>query len=153
MDLTRGMWDIPLWVWFGLHPTRFEFLRILKPGGWLAILRNVGTNRELGQALAEVLPAGGVLDTSDGMVGRDVPKRLYYGGVDVPRQTFAFTTHQTWDAFLGGLATAADAPDETSPLYAGFERAARRVFDRFAAGDHLGSHAMTELYLGQVTVP
>ena len=48
--------------------------------------KNVGADRELGQALAEVFSAGGALDTADLMVGRDVPKRFYYGGVDVPRQ-------------------------------------------------------------------
>ena len=42
--------------WFDPVAARQEFHRILKPGGWLAICRNEGTDPALGQALSEIYP-------------------------------------------------------------------------------------------------
>ena len=42
--------------WFDPPPARKEFRRSLKAGGWLAILRNVGTYGELDAALDRVFP-------------------------------------------------------------------------------------------------
>jgi len=134
--------------WFDPQPTKIEFSRILKPGGWLALLRNYGTDDKVGEALEEVFPAES--DTAALMRGRGTPRSLYYGSGDFTLQTFPFTTQRTWGEFIGSLSTASYAPDERSPLYADFERAARRVFDRFSSGGLLESHGETELYLGQV---
>jgi hypothetical protein len=46
--------------------------------------------------------------------------------------------------------TASYAPDEGSPSYAAFQRAARRVWERFSSGGLLESNAETELYLGRL---
>ena len=136
--------------WFDPQPTRAEFLRILEPGGWLAILRNRGTDDELGTALNEALSRHSGPDTAPLMVGRATPRRFYYGGDGFSEQTFPFTTHRTWEQFIGSLATTSDAPDPESALYAGFERAARRVFDRFSRGGTLESGVVTELTLGRM---
>jgi SAM-dependent methyltransferase len=128
--------------WFEPEPTKAEFLRILKPGGWLAVLRNYGTDDGLGQALREALPDDKDLDTVALMRGRGTPMSLYYGGDAFLRRTFAFTTRQSWPELIGALGTASDAPDEDDPRYAGFER--------FSSGGMLESHATTELYLGRM---
>lgn len=133
--------------WCDPHPTRTEFERILKPGGWLALLRNRPTDAELGAALAEIFPQ--TLDTADLMVGKRQPRSFYYRG-EYLRQTFSFTTQNNWEMFIGSLSTASSAPDDTSPLYDAFERGARRIFERFSDGGLLESHGETELYLGQI---
>lgn len=137
--------------WFEPRRTKAEFLRILKPGGWLAALRNYGTDDELGEALEKVFPQEG--DKSALKKGRGTPIGFYYGGNDYQKQTFAFTTQRTWDEFIGTLCTASYAPDEESPLYVAFGRAARKVFDRFSSGGVVASHAVTELCVGQITEP
>jgi len=137
--------------WFEPRPTRAEFLRILKPGGWLALLRNYGTDHEAGEMLEKIFPKE--TDTSTLMKGRDTPISFYYGGDDYIKQTFAFTLQETWGEFIGALSTASYAPDEGSPLYADFESAARRVFDRFNTGGLVVSHVVTELCLGQIKEP
>ncbi len=137
--------------WFEPQPTKAEFLRILKPGRWLAVLRNYGTDNQMGEALDKIFPPE--TDTSTLMKGRGTPTSFYYGSDDYLKQTFAFTMRETWEEFIGALSTASYAPDEGSPLYANFERAARRVFDRFSAGDFVVSHIVTELCLGQIKAP
>jgi len=139
--------------WFEPGPARREFVRVLKRGGWLAILRNHGTDEELGAALSEVFDEHRELDTEALMVGRSTPAGYYYGGNRFVVQTFPFTAHRDWDAFIGSLSTTSSAPDEGSPSYACFVRGARRVFGTFARNGVLESHAATELYLGQLAGP
>jgi SAM-dependent methyltransferase len=135
--------------WFEPQPTRAEFLRVLKPGGWFAELVNRGTDDALGKALEPIYPPE--TDTSTLMKRRGTPLTFYYGHADFYRWTFAFTTRHTWETFIGALSTASYAPHENSAFYADFERAARRVFDCFSTDGVLTASAVTELCLGQMT--
>lgn len=137
--------------WFDPQPTKAEFMRILKPGGWLAKLHNYGSDKELGEALAKTYPKES--DTLSMMIGKDTSMSFYYGGGDYLKQTFVFTVQKTWNEFIGALSSVSYAPDEDSPLYADFECAARSVFDRFGSGGLLVLHAVTELCLGQIKEP
>ena len=134
--------------WFEPRAARKEIRRILKPGGWLAILRNYDTDRELGLALEKIFPAE--TDTAVLKVGDDTPRFFYYEGRKFERHEFPFTTRQPWETFFGSLCTASYAPDEGSPLFASFEASARQVFQEFSAGGSIEQHGVTELYLGQV---
>jgi SAM-dependent methyltransferase len=133
--------------WFDPLPARAEFLRILKPGGWLAIVRNFATNREVGEALEAVYPTE--TDTAELMKGIDTPKEFYFGRGDFQKFGFEFTISQTWDKFFGALCTASYAPDEDNPWFDGFEQGSRQVFERFSRGGFLISHAVTEVLLGK----
>ena len=107
----------------------------------------------MGAALSEVFAEHRELDTEASMVGRGAPAGYYYGGNRFVMQTFAFSTHRDWDAFIGSLSTTSSAPDEGSPPYARFVRGARRVFDTYARNGVLESRAATELCLGQLAGP
>lgn len=134
--------------WFDPTPTRSEFVRILKPGGWLVAVRNYGTNRELGEALEKIYPEE--TDTLELMRGRGTPLSFYYGGEDYLKQTFPFTIEETWEVFMGAQASVSYAPDEGSPLYPDFERAARDIYNRFSKGGLLVLQAVTEVCLGHI---
>lgn len=134
--------------WFDPEPTRAEFLRILKPGGWLVKLRNDGTDQELNYALEKIYPKE--KDTSSVMIGKDVPMSFYYGSDDYRKHDFAFTVENTWEVFLGSISSASYAPDETDPFYADFKHAARSVFDCFRNDDAVVLHGTTELCVGQI---
>jgi ubiquinone/menaquinone biosynthesis C-methylase UbiE len=136
--------------WFDPQPTRAEFIRILKPGGWLAKLRNYGTDQDLGEALEKIYPKES--DTASIMPGKGVPFSFYYGSDDYLKKTFAFSLERTWDEFMGASSSASYAPDEDSPFYADFELAARRVFERFSRDGLVVLHAVTEVCLGQINV-
>ena len=136
--------------WFEPQAAKKEFLRILKPGGWLAICRNYGTDSESSEALQKVFPSES--DTSALMLGKSKPRSFYYSGGEYLKQDFPFKAQVTWEEFMGSLSTASYAPDEGSSLYAEFERGARRIFDRFSSNNLIELHGVTELYLGQITL-
>lgn len=133
--------------WFEPQAARQEFLRILKPGGWLALLRNFGTDRKLSAALDKIYPPE--LDTGALMPGKDVPRSFYYEEEPL-RLEYPIRSRLTWEGFIGALSTASYAPDESSPAYPEFERRARRIFERFSLGGHIDQHGLTELYLGRM---
>ena len=137
--------------WFEPEPAREEFLRILKADGWLAILRNSGTDKALQEAVAQLLTQEqGVKPSHTNRPAERKPLRFFYGGDDFQIRTFSFTMQETWEGFMGALSSASYVPDEVSPLYAKLERAARELFERFSSGGLLAVHGATELCLGQV---
>ena len=112
--------------WFDPEPTRREFTRILKSGGWLALLRNYGTDEALGRAMQALhVPENGV--ETERLVRRPEPKPVsyFYGRSEFYKMTFPFSLQEPWEAFIGSLCSASDMPDEDHPLYANLERAAR----------------------------
>jgi SAM-dependent methyltransferase len=137
--------------WFDPQPTRREFRRILKPDGWLALLRNYGTDEALGQELAALsVSENGVQARPGARPPERKPVSYYYGDADFERRVYPFTLQEPWEAFIGSLCSASYMPDEDHPLYPNLERAARRVFDRLSSDGVLAVHGATELYLGQI---
>jgi SAM-dependent methyltransferase len=134
--------------WFDPLPAREEFRRILKAGGWLAIIRNQGTYGDLDAALETVYPKE--TDTKAWMKGKDTPLSFYFGDRDFLQESFVFTKAETWEEFFGSLATASYAPDEGSALYDQFERSAREAFERFSTGGVVVSEVETKLCLGRI---
>lgn len=134
--------------WFDPEPSRAEFRRILKPGGWLAKVNNYGTNPELGKALNKIYPAETGTETI--MKGKDTPFSFYMGHIEYQALSFPFTNMQDWAAFIGAAASASYAPDESSPYYASFERSARQVFDCFAINGWVQVDGVTEICFGKM---
>jgi SAM-dependent methyltransferase len=138
--------------WFDPQPTRAEFLRILKPGGWLAVLRNYGTDDQLNKATDGLLtPENGVDFARVARPPDRKPVGFYYGHEAFQIKTFPFSFRQDWEGFIGALLTASYMPDEDHPLYKNLESAARRVFDEFSTDGWLEVIGETELYIGQPT--
>lgn len=134
--------------WFDWKKARAEFYRILKPGGWIVICRNYGSDPELGEALQKVYPAE--TNTEQLMMGKGKPRSFYYGNGEFARKEYANLNQVNWKRFLGGLLTASNAPDEESSFYAAFEHKARSVFDEFSINNVIELHSVTEVYIGQI---
>jgi SAM-dependent methyltransferase len=135
--------------WFDPQLARREFRRILKPGGWLAAIRNAGSySPELDAAMAAVYPQE--TDTTAWMKGRDTPLSFYFGGDDFLQESYSFSKPETWEQFFGSHCTASYAPDENSPLFPRFERAARAAFDHFSVDGLVVSQVETKLYIGKL---
>lgn len=137
--------------WFDPQPTRREFTRILKPGGWLALLRNYGTDEEIGQALSEIsTPENGVSPTAYRPNFERQPESFYFASGCFQRMDFPFTIQEDFETFLGSMLSASFMPDEDHPLYPRLAGAAKGVFDRFSRDGRLAVHGITELWIGQM---
>lgn len=137
--------------WFHPIRARQEMLRLLKHGGWLVLLRNYGTDKQLGEAIAAIDPSeNGVEPHPQKPPFPPQSPDFYFGHARYTCQTFQFTQRQDWPAFLGGLLTASYSPEVDHPLFETYCRKARQVFDQLAPGGWLDSTGETELILGQV---
>lgn len=134
--------------WFEPQKAKQEFERILKPGSWLAICCNYGTDHKLGTALQDVYPSENTRETI--RARRNQPISYYFNDGEFLKQEYPFKLQATWKEFFGGLSTASFAPDDDSPLYAEFEQAAKYVFKRFSTDGLIAQHGVTELYLGKI---
>jgi SAM-dependent methyltransferase len=138
--------------WFDPEPARREFRRILKPGGWLAILGNRGTNDGLNRAIAELHKGEYGFDGRQSPLKREwKPLIYYYGNGRFQRIRLPFVFQQNWGHFYGALLSTAGMPDESSPAIKRLERAAREVFERFSSNGIMEVRGETDLYIGQVT--
>jgi SAM-dependent methyltransferase len=136
--------------WFDPESTRRELGRILKPGGWLALLRNYGTDPKLGRAMADLnSPDYGASDSPLTPPDSPPPPDYYFGSGHFEKRTFPFTCEQNWKSFLGALTSASFMPDEDHPLFYRLECAARQIFDHFGNAGSLTIVGETELILGQ----
>jgi SAM-dependent methyltransferase len=123
--------------WFQPEPARREILRILKPGGWLAIFRNQlardpsDAADSLGSAIESLTTPeyGGLAQHPAPGVG--VAPEFHFGSGSFERLVFPFTFQQDWETFFGSLTSASYMPDEEHLLYPKLETAALAVFERF----------------------
>jgi len=111
--------------WFDPEATRMEFARILKLGGWVAILWN--------------------------RFDRDNTPDVKGFFPDVCFHHFSFQTevHETWQQFLGGARSAAGAPSEGDDGYGEFVTEQRKIFDAGANKGIITIEYSTELFAGQ----
>jgi SAM-dependent methyltransferase len=137
--------------WFEPEPARAEFRRIARPGGWLALLRNYGTDAALGRAMAGLLSEENGVDRAHAARRPwGQPPGFFLSEGQASVRTFPFVRREPWEAFLGSLLSASYAPDESHSLYPRFERAARVVFERSSVGGLLEVRGETELCMGRV---
>jgi SAM-dependent methyltransferase len=137
--------------WFPAEPTRREFLRILKPQGWLAVLGVRCVHEKLNAAIEEIRTA------ENGWDGDHSRKSLppvslpdYYGQPEYQDMRFPGTVSETWEQFRGRMLSFSPAPDLGNPLFPNYIAAAHSIFTRFAQGDTIVIPITTEMSIGQM---
>lgn len=136
--------------WFDTGPAIAEMIRILKPGGWLAILRNITSDDErevaLSKIVAEELGAGysAVYPAS-----RKKPVESYFGSGAYQMLTFDFQLRQDWPAFIGVMSTVSYMPPTTDPRFSRIESKVKEYFDHHSQDGYLAVHGETEVLIGQ----
>lgn len=139
--------------WFDPEPARKEMLRILKRGGWLALIRNYGTSsKEKGQALGSLMTEEYGADfTVVTERPKEVSNRFYFENDDFRTFTFPFQFSQSWEEFLGALISASFMPDEGHPLFGKLEARARQIFSEYNKDGYWVVEGETELIVGQLS--
>ena len=86
--------------WFDPGPTKAEMLRILKKNGWLALVRNEGTDETLGEALEGLMGEEFGADFSATVERpKDEPPSYYFGNDDFQKLILPFIDQQNWEEF------------------------------------------------------
>ena len=136
--------------WFQAEPARAEFRRILKPGGWLAVLGNHNTDPVYGEAMNTLRSAAYGWDTSDENKGPGKPATYYLGETGYRKMDFPASAGLTWESFFGGLCSHSHAPQEGHPLYPAFKEKCWEIFVRFSTGGLLYIDYASEVTIGQM---
>ncbi len=112
--------------WFNQDATCLEFNRILKAGGWLAIIWNEFGKRQ------------------------DLTLEPYFTKAEFKHYTFTQEIRETWQQFIGGTRSVAGSPNRDDANYDAFEEQHRKIFDSTAVDGFLKVEFRTELVLGKL---
>ncbi len=138
--------------WFPFESTKAEFWRILKPAGFLAVLRIPCADENLLSALNAIKTEENGWNRELYEIRRQQPPlEFYFGHGDFQRLRFPASVRESWEEFFGRLCSFAVAPTPSHPRFAAFQQAAHEVFDRFRSGEFLTVPLATELFLGRIT--
>ncbi len=92
---------------------RAEFLRILKPEGWLAILQTPCLDQELDEAIKQIRKNENGWDVEgDKAKLKKTPLSFFFGGDDFITLIFPETISETWQEFFGRQCSVSSAPVE-----------------------------------------
>ncbi len=138
--------------WFDPLKAKREFLRIIKPDGWLAILQVPCTDARLVEAIKSIRTKEIGWDVSkDKYRQKFTPSSFYFGSNNFFLQQYPDTIYETWQEFFGRLSSLSPAPDESHEFYSKYKEAAREIHQQFSVDDRLIVDIATVLHLGQIT--
>ena len=138
--------------WFDASKARAEFLRVLKPNGWLAILQVPCLNRELVEAVKSIRTAENNWNVeNDKSRLNSVSPNFYYGNQEFIDRQFPQTITETWDEFFGRLCSLSPAPNEDDESLKKFKNAAHGIFRKFSKDDRLTIEIATQIQLGRIS--
>lgn len=139
--------------WFDRAQARAEFLRILKPGGWVALLwneREVNTSPFLQayeQLLQDYAPEYGVVDHRN-ITPADVADFFYPG--EVKLSSFAYRQQFDFDGLQGRLLSSSYAPPPGHPNHQPMLQQLRTLFERHQKDGQVDWLYQTRLFYGRL---
>jgi ubiquinone/menaquinone biosynthesis C-methylase UbiE len=136
--------------WFNVEPALCEFLRILKPGGWLALIWNERDRRdpftkEYGQLLTQYSSSAHA-DEPQSNSGEQLLHSSHYTN----RERVEFSHHQELDvdSLLGRTLSISFAPRDPQQREL-LAQSLRELFERFQAGGKVTMRYSTVAYTGR----
>ena len=138
--------------WFEPVATRREFVRILKPGGWLVLVWN---HRRMDTPFARDYEAMLNRYSADyGKVRASYPEsnnvKDFFGAVACAERNLNYTQLFDWDGLAGRLHSSSYAPTEDRANYAPMMVELKRIFDAYQEGGQLPMEYETKIYFGQL---
>jgi len=126
-----------------------ELRRILRPGGWAAVVNYAFTNQAFTQRLfgrlAELEPVTKKIE----MNWHSPPLSALFGAAPLETLRYPQTQAEDWAAFFGAACAGLEAPERGEAAFARFESLNREVFDAFAVGGVLRVEYETRVTLGR----
>ena len=141
--------------WFDHKEARHEFMRILKPNGFTALIWN--DRRTDGSPLAEAYEQ---LLVDFGTDYAEVQSRgkqtlenfeRFFGHSQIRRATIPNAQHLERDAFVERAISASYMPNESHPRYREMVAAAQQIFDENRAGGTVTLEYDTNIYYAQMS--
>lgn len=141
--------------WFDQAEARHEFMRILKPNGFTALIWN--DRKTAGSALAEAYEK---LLEEFGTDYADVQSRgkqtienfeRFFGHSQIRKATIPNAQHLERDAFVERAISASYMPNEAHPRYRDMVVAAQQIFDENRAGGTVVLEYDTNIYYAQMS--
>jgi acyl-coenzyme A synthetase/AMP-(fatty) acid ligase/SAM-dependent methyltransferase/acyl carrier protein len=140
--------------WFEPAPAQAEIRRILRPGGWLIVVRTPVTDAYSSAALERLRDER--ISRADRSRGHHPPQADvddYLGGDNYIRLAYPCAAQETWPEFLGRMQSLSFSPQPGEAKYDGFERVAREIFDGGAVDGVLRVEYATEVLMKQIAPP
>jgi SAM-dependent methyltransferase len=138
--------------WFDAGRTRAEWIRILKPGGWVVLIWNV---RRTGgtpflEAYEQLLETYGT-DYKLVNVQRDftVERHAFFGGDTFTQHLFTNQQWFDWDGLRGRLLSSSYTPEAGHANYAPMLQQLRTIFDAYQENGKVTFLYDTEVWCGQ----
>jgi len=141
--------------WFDQKEARHEFMRILKPNGFAALIWNdrKTTGSHLAEAYEQLLVDFGSDYQEVQSRGRATLENLerFFGHSEIKRATIANSQSLERDGFVERAISASYMPNEAHPRHREMVQAAQRIFDENRTGGHVVLEYDTNVYYAQMS--
>ena len=135
--------------WFNNQQARREFLRILKPGGHVFLLRNRFIHNAYYDEMLSIQKEYRTC-TPAAQLGAAACADALFGPGNWESYAFESTMHQTFEQFYGGMRSASYAPEAGTVAGKAYRAAVQDLFDRYARHGRISTHVETVCCIGQL---
>lgn len=141
--------------WFNPKTARAEFLRILKPNGWLAICQVPCEDLELLEAVKRLKK-----EEYGWNIGQDkfqITKNTtliadYFHNSNYKTIKYSSAVKENWREFMGRICSLALAPNTDNYLFSKFELEANKIFEQYSIQGILTIKKATEVKIGKLNL-
>jgi ubiquinone/menaquinone biosynthesis C-methylase UbiE len=141
--------------WFNQKEARHEFMRILKPNGWTALIWNDRNLEQtgVGAAYEELLETFGIDYSEVKHQGKETLATLerFFGNSAIAEATFSNAQHLDYDSFIARILSSSYMPQAGHAKHAEMMEAAERIFREHQKKDLLTLEYNTKVFYGQMS--
>jgi SAM-dependent methyltransferase len=139
--------------WFEPEQARAEFLRILRPRGWCALVWNEHHRNSpfLNQYEQLLIRYGTDYATIRNKRNFALEMEKFFAPQPVSRREYAYKQDFGFDGLAGRLLSSSYAPRPPDPAHAPMLRGLRDIYDRYAEDGRVAFEYQTRLYYGRLS--
>jgi ubiquinone/menaquinone biosynthesis C-methylase UbiE len=139
--------------WFQPEPTRVEFERILKPGGWVVVVENIGRVDTPFMAAYHQFNKTYLGEKDSEPEDLERYRRFFGHGRFTEKLLKGVSQHADFNGLTGRVLSRAAAPEIGHPRYAKMIDALRAIFDHYQQNGEVVMAYHTDVVYGQFPTP